>query len=204
LSCSVSVLLPVFNAEHRLEKDVAAILEVLPELSHRFDLLIVDNGSTDDTLETARQMALVYPQVRAVRHPLRLAPAEAVETALDETTGDVLFVGDERHGIDPQELRKLWPLRSATGLVLARSAPPQTTAPSWIEKLLSWTPKRQQTVPGVQMIRRRELDDLRQAPSSQPSPNRRVDPGVPTGRAATVRPIYLQTRPQPADHRRPQ
>ena len=115
LKPSVSVLLPVFNAQHRLENQVAALLDVLAELTDRFDVLIVDDGSPDDTIDVARQLALVYPQVSAVRHPLRLGLAEAVQTGLDQTDGDILFVGDEHAGIDPADLRRLWPLAASVG-----------------------------------------------------------------------------------------
>ena len=62
---SVTVLLPVYNAQHRLERQVAEILDVLPELTSRFELMIIDDGSTDDSFEVARHLALKYPQVGA-------------------------------------------------------------------------------------------------------------------------------------------
>jgi glycosyltransferase involved in cell wall biosynthesis len=204
LKPSASVLLPVFNAQHRLENDVAAILDVLAELTDRFDVLIVDDGSHDDTIEVARQLSIVYPQVSAVRHPLRLGLAEAVETALDQTDGDILFVGDEHSGIDPDDLRKLWPLRSERGLVMARPPADAVATAPWIAKLLAWTPKRGQPSSGVQMIRRREFDELRRTEPPRSGQNRRIDsnPGSkPMG--VPARPIYLQKGRKLLDDRRP-
>ena len=54
---SVTVLLPIHNAQHRLERQVAEILDVLPELTSRFELLIIDDGSTDDSFEVARHLS---------------------------------------------------------------------------------------------------------------------------------------------------
>ncbi len=200
---SVSVLLPVYNAQHRLENEVAAILDVLAELTDRFDVLIVDDGSVDDTTDVAQQLAIVYPQVSTVRHPLRLGLAEAVQTGLDQTDGDILFVGDEQCGVDPEDMRRLWPLRSERGLVMARPPAAENPSAPWIAKLLAWTPKREQATTGVQMIRRREFDELRRADMSGERENRRIDPGASTARVEIPpRPIYLQKRRAPTDDRR--
>jgi hypothetical protein len=130
--------------------------------------------------------------------------AEAVQTGLDQTDGEILFVGDEHAGVDPEEIRKLWPLRSERGLVMAR--PPADANPSapWIAKLLAWTPQRGQTFTGVQMIRRREFDLLRSGAASRPGQNRRIDAATSASRSGPpVRPIYLQKGRNSVDGRRP-
>ena len=53
----LSVLLPVYNAQGKLEADVTEILEVLSEAARRFELCILDDGSTDDTADVARLLA---------------------------------------------------------------------------------------------------------------------------------------------------
>ncbi len=60
---SLSVLLPVHNAQATLESDVATILDVLPELSRDFDVVIIDDASTDATWEIAEDLACRYPQI---------------------------------------------------------------------------------------------------------------------------------------------
>ena len=114
---SVSVLLPVYNRQHRLETEVARILDVLAEVTNRFDLVIIDDGSTDDTTDVAQHLAVRYPQVSVVRHAFRLGLAEALQTGLDNSGGDIVLVGDENYGIDPADLRQLWPSASDAALV---------------------------------------------------------------------------------------
>ena len=94
------MLLPVHNAEDRLAIGVARLLDVLPDLTGRFDLLIIDDGSTDDTPEVAHDLARRFPQVGVVRHPVRLGLGEAIQTGLDHTAGEVVLVGDEHRGIE--------------------------------------------------------------------------------------------------------
>lgn len=54
LTRTLSVLLPVHNAQATLEADIGQMLDVLPELTHDFHLMILDDGSTDATCEVAR------------------------------------------------------------------------------------------------------------------------------------------------------
>ena len=75
LNRSLSVLLPVHNSQATLESDVARILDVLPELSREFDVVIVDDASTDATWEIAEDLACRYPQITIARQPIRQGPA---------------------------------------------------------------------------------------------------------------------------------
>lgn len=160
---SVSVLLPVFNAQNRLERSVAQILDVLPELAERFELLIIDDGSWDDTIDVAKQLAREYPQVAAIRHPVRLGLIEAVQTGLDLTEGDVVFVGDEQHGLNPEDLRRLWPLRhEREQLLRPEEAAQPVKKPNWLARLLGRKSTGPTLLAGVQMLRRHELDALSQ------------------------------------------
>lgn len=191
---TVTVLLPVFNAQDRLQRTVAEVLEVLPELADRFEILIVDDGSSDDTMEVARQLAREYPQVAAVRHPLRLGLGEAVQTGLDNTDGDVVFVGDEQYGLEAEDLRRLWPLRTERDLVVARTeAAEPLDAPSLVERLLHRQTPRRQAVAGIHMIRRGELDGLRkeiQADGNQ----HRLDRKHAEERRQVLGPLYLRQK----------
>lgn len=62
----LTLLLPVRNAQASLNDHVSRILETVADLTTRFELVIVDRGSTDATTEVADELAHRYPQVRAV------------------------------------------------------------------------------------------------------------------------------------------
>jgi glycosyltransferase involved in cell wall biosynthesis len=102
------VFLPVCNVQSALEAQVERVLDVLPELTDRFDVLIIDDGSTDETMDVARELAVRYPQVGAIRHAERLGTAEAIQTGLNYAAGDVVLVHSGEGAIDPDELLKVW------------------------------------------------------------------------------------------------
>jgi glycosyltransferase involved in cell wall biosynthesis len=169
LKPSLSVLLPVYNAQHRLEPQVAHALEVLHDLTDQFELMIVDDGSTDDTIEVARSLATCYPQVNAIRHPARLGLDEAIQTGLDHTVGEVVVVGDQERGIDPEDLRELWRLRDAAPRLVTAGGESRASDTAWVNRLFSWNPSRRPSTSGLKsglrLMRRpagkRQLQPLR-------------------------------------------
>ena len=58
LKPSLSLILPVYNAEGRLRLWINQWLEILAELTPSFEVFIVDDGSIDDTLSVARELSL--------------------------------------------------------------------------------------------------------------------------------------------------
>ncbi|MGD9720683.1 MAG: glycosyltransferase family 2 protein [Pirellulales bacterium] len=106
-----TVLLPIYNSQQSLVRAVANILETLPEWNERFELILIDDGSTDDTPEIALDLAAHFPQVRLLRHPLRLGLGEAIQTGLDESTAQYVLVGNDTYQLDLDDLRVLWRLR---------------------------------------------------------------------------------------------
>lgn len=88
----MSLLLPVCNAQGGLESQLERVLEILPELTDRFDVVIVDDGSTDDTHEVARDLARRYPQVEVVRHPTVRGMDQAIKSGIAKAQTDVVLV----------------------------------------------------------------------------------------------------------------
>lgn len=105
---SLSVLLPVYNFQSRLTAMVQETLEVLSELTRRFEVVIVDDGSTDATIEVADELATHYPQVRIFRHAVHLGRAAAIRTGLDRSTGEIILLQDADGRLPIDEVHKLW------------------------------------------------------------------------------------------------
>ena len=60
---SLSIVLPVHNAEKTLAVKVAQLLDILPDLTTSFEILVINDGSTDHTDEVAYEIAREYPHL---------------------------------------------------------------------------------------------------------------------------------------------
>jgi glycosyltransferase involved in cell wall biosynthesis len=120
LERSLSILLPAHNAQATLRHSVAEVLDLAAELTSRFELLIIDQGSTDHTAELAHELSVRYPQVRFANQPRSSSLADAVRLGIERTTGEILLVHEGRGAVDASDLRRLWQLREDHDLVLAR------------------------------------------------------------------------------------
>ncbi len=98
MQCLLSVLLPVRDAQSTLNDTVADILEEASDFGGRFELLIIDDGSSDATNEVAHEITLHYPQVRLVRHELPLGREASIRTGLRDGRGEVVVLRDDCPG----------------------------------------------------------------------------------------------------------
>jgi glycosyltransferase involved in cell wall biosynthesis len=104
---SLSVLLPVKDAQATLNEDVHAILDTIADSDARFELLIIDDGSTDATSEVAHELARHYPQVRMVRHGTPRGREAAIRTGLERSRGEIVMLRDDERGFCVLEQRSL-------------------------------------------------------------------------------------------------
>ena len=157
LQQSLSVVLPVYNAQRNLTEKVHRLLEILPDLTSRFEILIVDDGSSDQTGELAFELTREYPQVHTVQHGSKLGWSGVIATALRRAWGEVLFVQDEGAEIDSSEFQRLWALRGRSNLYPPMSS--TESKPSLMRRLAAWGVRLEQAnqdskPSGLQMIRR--------------------------------------------------
>ncbi|ADB16694.1 glycosyl transferase family 2 [Pirellula staleyi DSM 6068] len=168
----LSVVLPVHDRESSLARQVQQLLDFLPELTAHFELIVVDNGSQDQTGELASEMSRQYPQVRVVTLAEQQSMPMAAKQGITRSSGEVVLVQEEDTPIRTADYRKLWALRSDKSLVMARSTTPQPAAKpaamdgKVIDRLVEWghamrsAAAEHQGPGGVQMIRRSAVEQL--------------------------------------------
>jgi glycosyltransferase involved in cell wall biosynthesis len=103
VSRSLSLILPVRNAEHQLAGAVARVLDILPDITRSFEILIIDQGSSDHTLEIAEELAIEYPQIR-VGCALR---GDAIQFGIQQSRGEVVISHDGQSELNAEELGRL-------------------------------------------------------------------------------------------------
>lgn len=148
---SLSIVLPVWNAQGELKDLIEQLEDVVPELTPRFDITIVDDGSTDATHELARDLARQYPQVRCVEHPARLGTSEALRSALRQSAeGELVLLRRDDCRLDLRDLHRLWNAIVAEEAVVARAASRQAPGRTLAAEGLG-------IEPDLQLVRRRVL-----------------------------------------------
>lgn len=121
MSQSISFILPVHNMQYRVRDRVTVVTELLAELTDRFDVLIVDYGSEDDTREVAMDLIREFPQVDYIEQPVGGELYDAIELGILRTTGQIIFVHDPALPLGVSAIQNLWNMRDDEDLVMAQS-----------------------------------------------------------------------------------
>jgi glycosyltransferase involved in cell wall biosynthesis len=90
----LSVVVPCFNEENGLRQLHEVLTEVLTEVSPDFEMVLVDDGSTDRTLAEMRALAAADPHVRYVALSRNFGKESAMLAGLSQAEGDVIAIMD--------------------------------------------------------------------------------------------------------------
>lgn len=172
---SLSIILPVRNAEKQLECRVNELIESVAELTDDIEILIIDDGSKDNTEDVAVELCRTYPQIDFVRNSAPLGVAHAAQVGIGRTTGDVIFFHNIEMPVSDDAIRQLWSLRDDEELVIARSAGGNNTS---VQVVVGSTMGK-----GTKLLRRKAVNELQ----SSRSPATIIDRITRTDLAATSR-----------------
>jgi glycosyltransferase involved in cell wall biosynthesis len=103
---SVSLFFPAWNEEDYVERAVTRAVTVLSRISDDFEILIVNDASTDRTREIAEELAARIPQVRVINHPVNLKLGGAMKSGLAASTKDYVLYSDCDLPFDLNELER--------------------------------------------------------------------------------------------------
>ncbi len=99
----LSVIIPAFNEGHHIHANLAQVCETLKELD--FEIIVVDDGSSDNTFgESQRAKAAGYP-VRTVRHPVNKGKGAALFYGFQFAAGEYIAFLDADLEIQPQYVK---------------------------------------------------------------------------------------------------
>lgn len=102
-----SVVIPIFNEEGNIENLLSRVIPVMESVDEPFEVLFVDDGSTDATPDILRRMAAGDPRVRVIRFTRNYGQEAAVEALYLSARGDWLLQMDGDLQNPPEEIPKL-------------------------------------------------------------------------------------------------
>lgn len=115
---TLSVVVPCYNEQPTLRACIQSLLEI-QDANLALEIIIVDDGSSDDSVSIADALSLEHGEVRLVRHDANMGKGAALRTGFAEASGDYVAVQDADLEYQPQDLKRLLdPLRSGAADVV--------------------------------------------------------------------------------------
>ena len=104
---SLSVVIPVFNEEDNLRPLLEELAAVLRPLGRGFEILCVDDASTDRSVPVLNELKTVHPELRVLRHRVNSGESAAQASGFAQARGDIVITMDADLQNDPHDIPML-------------------------------------------------------------------------------------------------
>jgi glycosyltransferase involved in cell wall biosynthesis len=115
---SLSFVIPVYNEGKNIGSFVANSLKIIPQLSRIFEIIIVDDGSTDDSFEVVNSFVNNKDELKVIRHHKNLGSGAAMWTGFLTAKYQYVFYTDADSQFDISDLKLLIPYVQDYDIVL--------------------------------------------------------------------------------------
>ena len=102
---SVSFVFPMYNEKDNIEESVRRALKLGREVADDFEVIIVDDASTDGSGEIADRLAETHPEVKVIHHEVNRKLGATIRTGFSNATKELIFYTDADLPIDFDETR---------------------------------------------------------------------------------------------------
>lgn len=106
--CKVTIAIPVYNVEDYIEK---SLLSALNQTFEDIEFLIIDDKSTDTSMEIVKRIRSTHPRgnsIRIIDHVVNKGLATVRNTAIDNASGEYLYFMDSDDIVAPETISKLY------------------------------------------------------------------------------------------------
>ena len=132
---SLSVVLPAHNEEEAIATTVHEVIETLSIWKLDFEIIVVDDGSQDDTGAILDTISTTHPYVKVIHHPVNQGYGAALVSGFEAVSKDLTFFMDSDGQFDIHDLARFLVLIEEYDAVLGYRIDRQDT---WMRKVNAW------------------------------------------------------------------
>ena len=130
---SLSVVVPIYNEASSLEKFFAAVIPALSGVTENFEIICINDGSTDSSLSLLQRLHRAEPRIKVVDLTRNFGKELALTAGLDAATGDAVIPMDADLQ-DPPELIPKLVERWLEGFDMVVAVRDDRRSDSWIKR----------------------------------------------------------------------
>jgi hypothetical protein len=129
---SLSVVLPTHNEEHTIASTIPMVLETLARWMQDFEVIVIDDASTDQTAMIVASLAQTDARLRLVTHRVHQGYATALVNGFGYARKELTFFMDLKEGFDISALKDCFPLIEKYDAVIGYHSGSQD---AWMDRL---------------------------------------------------------------------
>lgn len=114
----LSIIIPAHNEERRLPQTLEQVVAFVKKQSFTVEVLVVENGSRDQTLQVAQDFAARYPFIQAI-HEAQPGKGRAIRKGMLAAKGDYRFFADADFSMPVDEISRFLPPNIDAPIVIA-------------------------------------------------------------------------------------
>jgi len=119
----ISIIIPAYNEEKRLGESLDTLSQYLKTFEERVEVIVVDDGSSDQTVQIAESKQGSFDNFRVIRLEHNLGKGAAVKKGFEEAEGEIVVFTDADFSTPITELPKLLaPIRSGFDIAVGSRA----------------------------------------------------------------------------------
>lgn len=107
MSFYLSLVIPLYNEEESLQPLVDSVLKVCLEIGETYEIILVDDGSSDKTWELIEKAADFYPEIYGIKLRTNCGQTPAMVAGMTYSKGDIIVTMDGDLQNDPADIPRL-------------------------------------------------------------------------------------------------
>lgn len=116
----ISLVLPGYNEEESVEAAVRESLDILRSFTDRYEIILIDDGSTDGTGGIADRLGAEFPAVRVIHNPVNLGVGSGVLIGFKAARYELVTHNGMDRPFDLKDLERILPLFPAADAVVVQ------------------------------------------------------------------------------------